>query len=170
MNKTLIIKGSSRKEGNTQKVIHRLNENDDFEVIDLLDYNIGPFDYDFNNRSDDYLPLMENILEKYANLLFVTPVYWYTMSGTMKIFLDRFTDLLHHRKDLGSKLQHKSMAMMSNSNDNDRIPGFEAPFRESAKYLGMHYLGDIHVWFENDNLHPEALKLMDVFKQKLISP
>lgn len=169
MNKTLIIKGSSRKESNTQKVIHRLNENNDFEIIDLLDYKIGPFDYNFNNRSDDFLPLIEKILGKYENLLFVTPVYWYTMSSTMKIFLDRFTDLLHHRKDLGFKLQGKSMAMISNSIDNNRIQGFEAPLRESAKYLGMHYLGDMHVWFDDDNTHPKALKLMAIFKQKFIS-
>jgi multimeric flavodoxin WrbA len=43
----------------------------------------------------------------------VTPVYWYTMSGIMKVFFDRFSDLLRIEKDLGRKLRGKSMAVIS---------------------------------------------------------
>ncbi len=169
MNKTLIIKGSSRKEGNTQKVVSQLNKDHDFDVIDLLDYKIGPFHYDFENHTDDFIPLMEKVIEQYHTLIFATPVYWYNMSGTMKIFFDRFSDLLHYRKDLGRQLRGKSMAMISNSTANDRKPGYEMPFRESANYLGMDYLGDTHIWFDGEAIHSDAEKLIDTFKDKFIS-
>lgn len=74
MKSTVIIKGSSNKVGNTQKVIDFINENNQFDVIDLLDYNIGHFDYNFKNAEDDFLPLMERIIETYDTIIFVTPV------------------------------------------------------------------------------------------------
>ncbi|SNR15196.1 flavodoxin family protein [Tenacibaculum jejuense] len=150
MNTTVIIKGSSKKNGNTQKIIDLLNVDSNFDVIDLLDYNIGHFDYDFKNVNDDFLPLLKNITEKYNTIIFATPIYWYTMSGILKVFFDRLSDLLYHQKDLGRKLRGKNMAMVSNSGENDRRQGFEMPFIESAKYLGMNYLGDMHVWFSKD--------------------
>lgn len=135
MYKTLIIKGSSRKEGNTQKVVNELNSDGSFDVIDLLDYQIGPFHYDFANYKDDFIPMMEKIIGQYDALIFATPVYWYNMSGIMKIFFDRFSDLLHYRKDLGRQLRGKSMAMISNSAANDRKNGYAMSFIESANYL-----------------------------------
>jgi multimeric flavodoxin WrbA len=164
MNKTLIIKGSSRKEGNTQKVVDHLNQQNDFDVIDLLDYNIGPFHYEFNNSENDFISLMERITAHYDTLIFATPVYWYAMSGTMKIFFDRFSDLLHYRKDLGRTLRGKSMAMISNSGANDRKEGFSMPFEASANYLGMDYLGDVHAWFEGTEIHADAKKIIDTFR------
>ena len=166
MNKTLIIQGSSRKGGNTYKVVEEFNSNNSFDVIDLLDYKIGPFHYNFDNHDDDFLPLMEKIISTYDTLIFATPVYWYAMSGHMKVFFDRFSDLLHYRKDLGRQLRGKSMAMISNSAANDRREGYAMPFVESAKYLGMHYLGDIHVWFDGDEIDADAKKLIDTFRQK----
>jgi len=167
MNTKLIIKGSSRKEGNTQKVVDYLNKENDFDVIDLLDYTIGPFHYDFNNSEDDFIALMERITSQYDTLIFATPVYWYAMSGTLKIFFDRFSDLLHYRKDLGRTLRGKSMGMISNSGENDRKLGFEMPFEESANYLGMDYLGDVHAWFDGTEIHLDAKKIIDTFRVKI---
>ncbi len=169
MNTTVIIKASSNKNGNTQKVIDQLNNEFNFDVIDLLDYTIGHFDYDFKNADDDFIPLLHKIIEKYDTIIFATPVYWYTMSGILKVFFDRLSDLLHYQKELGKQLRGKNMAMISNSGENDRRQGFEMPFIESAKYLGMHYLGDIHVWFSEDesNIHHEAIQQIQKFKNIL---
>tara|TARA_R110002073_G_scaffold306012_5_gene475184 strand:+ start:29409 stop:29921 length:513 start_codon:yes stop_codon:yes gene_type:complete len=169
MNKKLIIKGSSRKDGNTKKVIDYLNKNNNFDIVDLLDYHIGPFDYQNKNHTDDFLPLMEKIITEYDTIVFASPVYWYSMSGTMKIFFDRISDLLTYKKELGRQLRGKNMAMLSNSGHNDRKTGFEMPFVESATYLGMEYLGDIHAWVIEDEIHSDAKKIIDTFKDKLIS-
>lgn len=43
------------------------------------------------------------------NIVFATPVYWYAMSGRMKIFFDRFTDLLYTHKSIGKNLKGKKL-------------------------------------------------------------
>lgn len=75
MNKTIIIQASSKSTGNTNKVINYLNSNESFDFVDLKTKNIGVFEYDFSNVGDDFIPLMEEIINKYDTLVFATPVY-----------------------------------------------------------------------------------------------
>jgi multimeric flavodoxin WrbA len=142
--KTLIILGSSRKDGETRKVIDELAAISKWDVIDLNDYNISYYDYEHRNIDDDYIRLMRRILENYDTLIFATPVYWYAMSGIMKVFFDRVTDLLDLEKELGRKLRSKSMAAVSCSIGNHLDENFWLPFRETAGYLGMKYIGNLH--------------------------
>lgn len=169
MNKTIIIQASSKSTGNTNKVINYLNSNESFDFVDLKTKNIGVFEYDFSNAGDDFIPLMEEIINKYDTLVFATPVYWYTMSATLKTFFDRLSDLLKYKKDLGRQLRGKNMAMISNSWADDRRNGFEMPFIESAKYLGMNYLGNTHAWFTEDgnDIHPDAKVKINEFRNIL---
>lgn len=166
MKKTVIIQASSKSNGNTNRVINYLNSNNSFDVIDLKTKNIGVFEYDFSNANDDFIPVMEEVINNYDTIVFATPVYWYTMSATLKIFFDRLSDLLKYKKDLGRLLRGKNMAMISNSGQNDLKKGFEMPFIESANYLGMNYLGSTHSWFTEDgeNIHPEAADKIDSFR------
>ncbi|MDJ0644525.1 MAG: NAD(P)H-dependent oxidoreductase [Flavobacteriaceae bacterium] len=164
-NRTVILQGSSRGDGDTSLIVNHMNIDREFDVLDLRDYTIGHFDYDYKNAGDDFIPLLEKIIEHYKTLVFITPVYWYSMSGRMKLFFDRISDLLHYRKDLGRQLRGKNMAMISVSNANDLKKGFEMPFVESANYLGMHYLGDTHVWVENGEINQEALIILSNFKK-----
>lgn len=168
MKKIVIIQGSSNSFGNTYKVINYLNKDKQFDIIDLKTKNINPFDYDFANSDDDFLPLMEKIITKYDTIIFATPVYWYTMSGILKDFFDRLSDLLHHKKELGRQLRGKNLGMISNSGENDLKEGFTMPFIESANYLGMNYLGATHAWFTNDKIDEEAKLKIDAFR-KIIS-
>ncbi|PHS54702.1 MAG: FMN reductase [Lutibacter sp.] len=151
MTKTVIIQGSSRSTGNTNKIINHINNSSNFDVIDLYDKNINHFDYEFNNKNDDFIPLIKNVLEKYDTIIFATPVYWYSMSGILKVFFDRLSDLLYVEKDLGRKLKGKNMAMISCGSGPGLKDEFSMPFIESANYLGMNYLGNVHTWLENDN-------------------
>ncbi len=166
MNTTVIIQGSSKSNGNTNRIVRYLNKNNDFDIIDLKTKSIGYFEYDFSNANDDFIPLMETIIKKYDTIIFATPVYWYSMSGTLKTFFDRFSDLLHYKKELGRQMRDKNMAMISNSGANDLKNGFTMPFIESANYLGMNYLGDAHTWFTQDGseISSEALKKIDTFR------
>lgn len=143
MNK-LIILGSSRKDGETRKMVDKLANISNWGVIDLNNYKIGYYDYEHKNLEDDYLPLMREIIAKYDVFIFATPVYWYAMSGIMKVFFDRITDLLDNEKDLGRKLRGKSMAAISCSVGDNLGENFWFPFSETARYLGMNYLGNTH--------------------------
>lgn len=157
MNKTIIIQGSSRSEGDTNKIVNYITNNSNFDVIDLHKKNIGHYDYDYKNADDDFIGLITEIIKNYDTIIFATPVYWYTMSGILKVFFDRFSDLIRIHKDTGRKLRGKNMAMLSCSNSDTINDGFTEPFKLSADYLGMNYLGDIHTWVESDDI-PDAVK------------
>lgn len=143
MNK-LVILGSSRKDGDTKKIVDELVGVSHWDFIDLNDYDISYYDYEHQNLDDDYLSLMQKIIDGYDVLIFATPVYWYSMSGIMKVFFDRLTDLLDIEKELGRKLRGKSMAALSCSLGDNLGEHFWLPFEETARYLGMNYLGSLH--------------------------
>lgn len=143
-NKKVIIVGSSRKSGNTSKIIDAIAAQYGMDVIDLNNYNFSYYDYESKNREDDFLPLIKSIIEKYETFIFATPVYWYSMSGIMKVFFDRFSDLLRIEKETGRQLRGKSVAVISNSNKDELEDVFYLPFVKTAEYLGMKYLGNKH--------------------------
>ena len=159
--KKVVIVGSSRNDGDTTNLTNQLIEKSEWNLIDLNDYEFSYFDYEHKNRNDDYLNLMKEIVEKYETLIFVTPIYWYSMSGIMKVFFDRFTDLLTIEKELGRKLRGKKMAVMSCSIGENLRENFWLPFSETAKYLGMEYIGNSHTIAGENN----ELKITEFIKQ-----
>lgn len=142
--KSVIILGSSRKNGNTTKIVDEISKEHGIEVINLSDFNISYYDYESKNIEDDFLPLIKGILENYDTLIFATPVYWYNMSGIMKVFFDRISDLIRIEKETGRKLRGKKIGVISNSHDNEIEESFYIPFKKTADYLGMEYLGHAH--------------------------
>lgn len=165
--KGVIIQGSSRSNGNTNKIVSFVKEKTEFDIIDLKSKNISRFDYNFKNIDDDFIPLMKGIVDKYDTIIFATPVYWYSMSGIMKTFFDRITDCLKVEKEIGRKLRGKTMGMISCGSDSELKEGFKMPFVESANYLGMHYLGDIHTWMENEMISEPLKKELNTFIEKI---
>lgn len=148
---TVIIQASSRSRGNTFKVAAKLAESMRSEHIDLLDFKIYPFSYEQAYPADDeFIRLIETCVLPYEKIIFASPVYWYSMSGPMKIFFDRLSDLLKSRKELGRQLRGKRMAVLSCGNDEEVNDSFFAAFRLSAEYLGMAYGPEWHGWIEGD--------------------
>lgn len=146
----VVILGSSRSDGETRDVVDRIKSISNWDVIDLKDYRIAPYDYVHKNKEDDYLSLIKRVIDNYDVMVFATPVYWYAMSGTLKTFFDRFTDLLDDEKALGRKLRSKSMAAISSSKGSHLGDHFWLPFSESAQYLGMKYFGNAHFVTDRD--------------------
>lgn len=163
--KKIIILGSSRRNGETKKAVDKLKLLSDFDVMDLNDYSISYYDYGHKNEKDDYLNLIQNIISTYDILILATPVYWYSMSGIMKVFFDRITDLLDNEKELGRKLRNKSLAVLSSSIGDHLGDAFWLPFIETAKYLGMNYIGNIHT-IENRVETEELKKFVDLINKK----
>lgn len=164
----IIILGSSNSNGETFAMAKYLSDKTGHKIIDLKTKNILPFDYEFKNSDDDFLPLIREIANDYQTIIFATPVYWYTMSATMKLFFDRISDCLMIEKETGRKLRGKEMAVLSCGSDNELINGFYMPFIESANYLGMKYLGDVHCYVEDGQIPQEVKQKLDDF-HKLIS-
>lgn len=165
--KTVIIQGSSRSDGNTKKVTKELQKHLDCDIIDLNKKEIGHYDYEYNNQDDDFPALIQKIADDYDILVFASPVYWYTMSGRMKVFFDRISDTIRINKDTGRKLRGKSMAAISCGYSSDDIKGFFLPFQKSSKYLGINYIGDTHTWVQSEKLDTEVIERIKKMADKI---
>ena len=138
--KFAVVLGSSRSDGNTSQLSQYISERLDSEFIDLNQYNISAFDYKHRNIDDDFASLIESLVQ-YSHIIFATPVYWYSMSSQMKVFFDRFTDLLTVHRDLGRKLRGLKCSVISTGTD-DALPDcFLAQFKQTFAYLGMDLVG-----------------------------
>jgi multimeric flavodoxin WrbA len=147
----LAILGSSRREGNTHQLLDAVVGEASVEVIDLADHEISPYDYAHRNIDDDFIAIVDKMVQADV-ILFATPVYWYSMSAPMKVFVDRLSDLVTVRKDLGRALKGKWGYVLATSSTPDLPPGYEVPFALTCDYLDMHWGGIFHGYFEHDSL------------------
>lgn len=150
--KTILIIGSARRNGDTTKISTLLQEETHWDALNLSDYTISHYDYEHKNAGDDFLPLIEKIVHQYDRFIFATPVYWYSMSGIMKVFFDRLSDLVTIRKDLGRALKGKQMAVISSSAGDNLGEQFWLPFSRSAEYLEMVFIQGLHTELIDDKI------------------
>jgi len=149
-NSTIIILASSRKNGNTKQFVTDTYGTLTTTVLDLLDYTITPYRYEESYPyNDQFQQIIDEVL-KYDVVVLATPVYWYSMSGLMKTFFDRLTDLTSVEKSKGKQLNGKIMKVLSTGTD-ERLPvGFEVPFRETADYFNMIYEGCRYAYIKEE--------------------
>src|SRR5690242_3975030 len=100
MNKPIIIFGSSRSKGHTFRAVEMISKKLDSVFIDLAHYKINDFNYLDKNVHDDFLIIIEAMLQ-HKTIILATPIYWYTMSTIMKKFVDRWSDLLTKNNSRG---------------------------------------------------------------------
>lgn len=139
--KPLVILGSNRKNSLTESITRKALGTTEFDMIDLLDHTIVHYNYDGNYPAADEFDAIINQIIPYDKIIFATPVYWYSMSGVMKVFFDRLTDLITIKKDLGRGLKGKNASMIAVGVDPTIPDGFEVPFKHTAAYLGIQYQG-----------------------------
>lgn len=155
---TLGIIGSSRNNGNTslltKAVFKRLEHSN---LVNLSDLSIAPYDYDHRHQADDFIPLAR-IMAQAKTIVLATPVYWYTMSAQMKIFLDRLTDLTETHKRLGRALEGRSVFVIATSTNGTPVY-FEKPFAETAQYFNMQWGGFFHERFDQDRMLTPEMKI-----------
>ena len=143
---TIALFSSSRRHGNTGQLIDRIALELNIEVVDLAGRRMSSYDYQHLNRNDDFEPLMQRVLA-HEQIIFATPIYWYSVSPAMKVFLDRISDLLELPDLLaeGRRLRGKKAYLVCTSVDEQPSTTFLAAFRETFDYLGMHFGGVAHV-------------------------
>jgi len=145
MNNTIILFASSRRNGNTGKLTDRIAKELGVEIVDLGKLQLSPFDYDHKNRGDDFEPLMDRVFE-YNNIIFASPIYWYSVAPAMKIFIDRISDyldlpdLLEKGRLLRGKKGYVICTCISDLPDEPFINAFKNTF----EYLGMEFGGYIN--------------------------
>jgi ribosomal-protein-alanine N-acetyltransferase len=162
-----VVLGSSRGDGNTRRVVDLVFGAAAPALIDLSRLDISPYDYGHRNDGDDFRGVMDCLLSHPVWVL-ATPVYWYAMSGQMKVFLDRFSDLLTRRSGDGRRLRGTQVLVVASGTDPALPEGFEAPFRQTCDYLGMHYGGAFYLQFDGQRIvRPGAARAARTFADRL---
>jgi len=144
-----IVLGSANSDGNTRKLTDTIALATSATVFDLSDYQISFYDYAHQNKDDDFLPLMQQLV-KFDHIVFSSPVYWYAMSAPLKVFFDRLSDCLTIDKNIGRKLQGKSCSVIATGFDAQAPDCFFEPIKLSARYLSMNYKGQLYCCCQGD--------------------
>jgi multimeric flavodoxin WrbA len=166
---TAIILGSARGHGNTHQLALRIANELHADLFNLADYDITPYDYRHENRSDDFLPLMKQVLHS-DRIVLASPVYWYSPSSSMKVFLDRLSDLMTIEKELGRQLRTKNAAVLATGCDATPPPCFEDIFQRTYRHLGMAYQGMLYCACADDmEIHRHLAEIKN-FVAELAAP
>lgn len=99
MSKILFMNASPNKDGATVQIARELLKDNDYDTMEMRNYNVSQFGA---VKKDDQMTDMLNIINDYDTLVIGTPVYFYTVSGILKTFIDRLY-LLEEAKCLKGK-------------------------------------------------------------------
>ncbi|NCP19390.1 MAG: NAD(P)H-dependent oxidoreductase [Erythrobacter sp.] len=140
-----IVTGSARGDGNTRAMVDALLERigADATAFDVSDSRIEPFDYTAHDHADGFRAIVAAMAQS-KHVVFATPVYWYAMSGPLKTFFDRLTDLVMPPENrlLGRSLAGRRVWLLATGTDETLPPGFAEPFVRTARYFDMEW-GDV---------------------------
>jgi multimeric flavodoxin WrbA len=164
----LVILGSARGESHTRALLDAVVAGRPHSEFDLRDLDIGHFTYGGAVERDGFGRVAEAMAD-HTRILFATPVYWYSMSGRMKVLFDRFTDLVTVRKDIGRRLKGRTLFVLACGTDRELPSGFEVPFQETARYLDMGYGGACYGQTNEDGPLKSALRDAAAFGDTLFS-
>lgn len=145
-----VIYGSSRDNGNTEELTEIALHGLDVEKIKLRDYVVQPIrdqrhaENGFTTVSDDYDSLVERMM-KHDTLIFATPIYWYSMSGLMKNFIDRWSQTMRDSKfpDFKEQLGKKKAFVIAVGGDTPHIKGLPLiqQFNYTFQFMGISFEG-----------------------------
>lgn len=135
-----VIYGGTRPNGNTETLTKHVIKELEVDSIYLNEFHIKPIEdmrHDeagFQDVGDDYDSLISRVMQ-HDILLFSTPVYWYSMSGTMKNFIDRWSQTMREPqyKDFRKRMSEKKAYVIAVGGDSPYIKGL--PLIQQFNYI-----------------------------------
>jgi multimeric flavodoxin WrbA len=152
----LFLLGSARGNGNTEQLVRQaakaLPEHATQQWLRLSDYPLPPFVDIRHEDAPVYAAptgaqglLLERTLAA-SHLVFVVPLYWYSLPADAKRYLDYWSAWMRvPGADFKPRMAGKSLSVVTTTSDEDRRVA--APLTESlrltARYLDMRYRGAV---------------------------
>ncbi|MGX6427895.1 flavodoxin family protein [Levilactobacillus yonginensis] len=140
----LLINGSPRKTGNTATLGDRLLTNLPYRTIHLADHQLN-FVQDYRDTAhpqqdltDDYEALMAQFAQA-TDIVLGTPVYWYGMTGQLKVFMDRWFDSFTNDFPFASKRLY--LLVVGADEPTTKDTGITQAVQESCDWLQMDFQG-----------------------------
>jgi multimeric flavodoxin WrbA len=163
----LVLLASARPVGNTATLVRTVFSATPCVVLDLLAVPLAPYSYAGHYPAGDGLAGLAQHLLRHDTLVLATPVYWYAMSGLLKTFFDRLTDLVTTHKHLGRQLRGKRLFLLATGTDATLPPGFEEPFQLTARYFDMTFGGSLYQSQGHPLTAPKWAASLAAFRAKL---
>ena len=152
MSKIVILKGSPRKKGNSNKMADGFMENalsngHDVEILDIVNMKIGGcracngcVDKKQCVFQDDFTSTVES-LKTADGIVVATPVYWYTFPSQIKAFIDRWYSLYVS----GYMFEGKKVALISCCEETtlDTFDGIKFSFEKTMALMKAEIVGEI---------------------------
>ncbi|MGG4178272.1 flavodoxin family protein [Virgibacillus pantothenticus] len=142
----VVFHGSTRTNGNTEYLARHAIPKEVATHIYLRDYNIQPIvdkrhaDEGFPEIQDDHTFLIDQLL-KHEIVVFATPIYWYGMSGPMKTFIDRWSQILRdpNYPHFRQALKEKKVYLILVGGDHPHVKGLPLvqQFQYICQFFGM---------------------------------
>jgi len=155
--KVLIVLGSPRKKGNSATLAAELEKGviakgNEAEVVYLHDLGIEACrGCDYCKKADNGCVIDDNMQKLYPKIIdadsivFATPVYWFSMSAQLKLFMDRCYALF---KDGTQVFKGKKVAVVMTYADEDVFGSGGVnvlrTFQDSFRFLKSEFVGTIH--------------------------
>lgn len=148
----IVFHGSTRKNSNTEILTYQAVPKNQGTHVYLRDYTIHPIidqrhDMDgFTPVDDHHTELIDQLLQ-HDTIVFATPIYWYSMSTLMKLFIDRWSQILRDPDypEFRENLSKKTVYAIIVGGDNPFIKGLPLiqQFQYICDFYKMHFSGYI---------------------------
>jgi multimeric flavodoxin WrbA len=140
----IVIHGSTRPNGNTEYLTYQAVPKESGTHIYLRDYALQPIT-DYRHTEEGFPPCEDDheriidLMLAHDTILFSTPIYWYSMSGIMKTFIDRFSQILRapHYSHFRKELKKKEVYLIAVGGDQPHIKGL--PLVQQMNYICQFY-------------------------------
>ena len=135
MEKILFVNSSPNREGNTYRIGEELLKDKEHDVLQMADYRISQYGQVFE---DDEMKEVLKEMDKYDILVIGSPVYWYTVGGMLKTFIDRLYMLPEAEALRGKKLYLFAQGSLPNE---DTVKSIEFLSNRLSYLMGMELKG-----------------------------
>ena len=135
MEKILFVNSSPNREGKTYRIGEELLKDKEHDVLQMADYRISQYGQVFE---DDEMKEVLKEMDKYDILVIGSPVYWYTVGGMLKTFIDRLYMLPEAEALRGKKLYLFAQGSAPNQ---DTVKSIEFLSNRLSYLMGMELKG-----------------------------
>ncbi len=153
--KSIFLNASPNKEGITTKWAAKVMEGLEYETLHLVDYQIHQLGQ--SSEHDEFKQVIETIA--HADLLVIgTPIYWWDVTGLLKTFIDRLTDLF--QQDISSPeaplYQVPVLWIVQGSTPKEAISGIKNMLE---KVSDRFYMENFGVLYQKSEIKPMNMQL-----------
>ncbi|MHC5534529.1 flavodoxin family protein [Priestia megaterium] len=143
----IFVNGSMNFNGNTARLGNEIFRGLEHTPINLSKLHINQIGQESGQQQDDFQKVMKQLIMT-DDIVIGTPVYWSSMSGYLKTFIDRFADVLD--APLAGK---RVYLLVQGTEPEDAIPYITNVIRQLCRHFHMKYMGIATNSSEASKLH-----------------